>query len=66
MIRPALDVDNAGWLKSSYSNDDGGACVEVAPGHGHIPVRDSKDTSVGHVVVAPAAWSALLSRLRTA
>jgi len=65
MIRPAIDVHNAGWFKSSYSNDDGGACVEVAAGFDRVPVRDSKDPGVGHLVVAPASWSALVSTLRT-
>ncbi|MFI1384050.1 DUF397 domain-containing protein [Embleya sp. NPDC020886] len=65
MIRTAPDVNDAGWFKSSHSNDDNGACVEVAPGCGIVPVRDSKDPSVGHLTVAPASWSALLSTLRT-
>ncbi|WP_016908470.1 DUF397 domain-containing protein [Streptomyces xiaopingdaonensis] len=34
------------WRKSSYSNAEGGACVEVAPGiPGVVPVRDSKVTA---------------------
>jgi len=59
------DLSTATWRKASYSNSDGGACVEVAPGFGSVPVRDSKDPGVGHVVVAPASWSALVSALRT-
>lgn len=31
------------WFKSSYSNDQGGACIEVAASHLAIHVRDSKD-----------------------
>ncbi len=35
------------WVKSSYSNGDGGNCIEWAPTAavttGVVPVRDSKD-----------------------
>lgn len=37
------DLTNARWRKSSYSNGEGGDCVEVADGvPGVIPVHDSK------------------------
>lgn len=37
------DLSTAVWRKSSYSNADGGECVEVADGHpGIVPIRDSK------------------------
>lgn len=61
----ASDLSAAHWLKSTFSNPDGGECVEVAPGLAVVPVRDSKDPSIGYVAVAPASWSALLSALRT-
>ena len=33
-----------GWRKSSYSNGEGAACIEVADGMpGAVPVRDSKN-----------------------
>ncbi len=57
MIRTSRRLP-ATWFKSSYSNADGGACVEVAPGFSVVPVRDSKDPSIGHLVVAPTSWSA--------
>ncbi|MGW9302571.1 DUF397 domain-containing protein [Streptomyces cyaneofuscatus] len=45
------------WVKSSYS-DNGGSCVEWAPGTasatGIVPVRDSKNTA-GPVLAFPAA-----------
>ncbi|MFC9084498.1 DUF397 domain-containing protein, partial [Streptomyces sp. NPDC057062] len=32
-----------GWRKSSYSNDQGGSCLEVLDDHpAGVPVRDSK------------------------
>ncbi|MEU9403127.1 DUF397 domain-containing protein [Streptomyces sp. NPDC048242] len=37
------DLTNARWRKSSYSNGEGGDCVEVADGVPNtVPVRDSK------------------------
>ncbi|WP_424641303.1 DUF397 domain-containing protein [Embleya sp. AB8] len=30
-----------------------------------VPVRDSKDPSVGRLVVGPASWSAMVAMLRT-
>ena len=38
-----VDLNAATWRKSTYSNPDGGQCVEVADGvPGAVPVRDSK------------------------
>ena len=49
------------WRKSSYSNQEGGACVEVAPGFpGLVPVRDSKDPQGGALTFTAAAWSAFI------
>ncbi len=37
------DLTSATWRKSSYSNSDGGQCVEVSDDFpGVVPVRDSK------------------------
>jgi hypothetical protein len=51
------------WRKSSYSNGNGGNCVEVALGHA-VGVRDTKDRDGGNLAVAPAAWTSLLTALR--
>lgn len=46
------------WRKSSYSNGDGGNCVEVADGvTGVVPVRDTKDRRRPAVIVTAAAWA---------
>jgi len=55
----------ARWRKSTHSGNTGD-CLEVASGFAAVPVRDSKDPGVGHLVVASASWSALLGVLRTA
>ncbi|MFF3096933.1 DUF397 domain-containing protein [Streptomyces cyaneofuscatus] len=55
------------WVKSSYS-DNGGTCVEWAPGTatatGLVPVRDSKNVS-GPVLSFPtAAFSSFVAGVR--
>ncbi|MET9931528.1 MULTISPECIES: DUF397 domain-containing protein [unclassified Streptomyces] len=49
------------WFKSSYSGDQGGACVEVAACAHSVHVRDSKDTDLPSFEVSPAAWAAFVS-----
>ncbi|MFJ3026785.1 DUF397 domain-containing protein [Streptomyces tendae] len=52
------DLSDARWRKSTYSNGDGGNCLEVADGvPGVIPVRDSKVTDGPVVVIGSAAWT---------
>lgn len=48
------------WFKSSYSNDSGGACVEVAvvAAETAVRVRDSKDITIPGLNVSEAAWAA--------
>ncbi|MET9181918.1 DUF397 domain-containing protein [Kitasatospora aureofaciens] len=59
------ELSGAQWFKSSYSNN-GGNCVEVAPGFtGVMPVRDSKDPS-GPVLVFPSdAWKSFVAAVRS-
>ncbi|MFF7591367.1 DUF397 domain-containing protein [Kitasatospora purpeofusca] len=57
-----LDLLNASWFKSSYSNN-GGECVEVSasfPGAA-VPVRDSKDPEGPALVFPTDAWSAFVA-----
>ncbi|MER7400493.1 DUF397 domain-containing protein [Streptomyces sp. NPDC000151] len=61
--RPVLDA--AAWRKSSYSNTQGGDCVEVAdnvPG-GVVPVRDSTRPGGPVVVFSDDAWVAFVDAL---
>lgn len=59
-----IPVPGHGWTKSSYSNTDGGGCVEWAASHaatfGQVPIRDSKDTALPGFTVAAPAWSAFV------
>ncbi|MCK7627332.1 DUF397 domain-containing protein [Streptomyces sp. RS10V-4] len=64
----AIDLSTATWHKSSHSNQDGGACVEVAT-HGHdapalVPVRDSKDPRRTPLLFGAAAWDAFIGAVR--
>ncbi|WP_405882241.1 DUF397 domain-containing protein [Streptomyces sp. NBC_01136] len=55
------DLPSAHWRKSSYSNADGGSCVEVADGFpGVVPVRDSKDPGGPVVLVSAGAWMSFI------
>ncbi|MET8676838.1 DUF397 domain-containing protein [Streptomyces sp. NPDC004647] len=55
----------ATWRKSSYSNSDGGACVEVSDDFAAVvPVRDSKNPH-GPVLVFPAdGWSSFVDAVK--
>ncbi|MEV7186253.1 DUF397 domain-containing protein [Kitasatospora sp. NPDC093102] len=48
------------WFKSSYSGNEGGACVEVAETPGVVHVRDSKDKSGPQLAFEPASWEAFV------
>ncbi|MGW9435710.1 DUF397 domain-containing protein [Streptomyces sp. NPDC055607] len=49
------------WIKSSYSSEQGGNCVEVAACAHSVHVRDSKDTDLPSFEVSPVAWAAFVS-----
>ncbi|MEV5796609.1 DUF397 domain-containing protein [Streptomyces collinus] len=55
-----------GWRKSSYSNSEGGSCVEVLDGYpAGVPVRDSKAPQGPALVFSPAGWSAFAVAVKT-
>jgi hypothetical protein len=45
-----------GWRKSTYSDGNGGNCVETASGPGVILVRDTTDRDGVTLSVPAAAW----------
>lgn len=60
-----FDLSNARWRKSSYSNGEGGSCVEVADGvPGVVPVRDSKVPSGDVLVIGADAWAEFIAAIR--
>jgi len=59
------DPNGAGWRKSSYSNQEGGDCVEVMDGvPGIVPVRDSKVPHGHALVFEVGAWGAFIGELK--
>ncbi|MHC3428773.1 DUF397 domain-containing protein [Streptomyces sp. DT18] len=55
------------WFKSSYS-DNGGSCVEVAtnlaPAHGIVPVRDSKNPCGPSLALHTSAFTGFVSGVK--
>lgn len=59
------DLATAVWRKSSYSNGDGGECLEVADGlPGLVPVRDSKVPDGPALVFGAVHWAAFVGAFR--
>ncbi|MFD3931988.1 DUF397 domain-containing protein [Streptomyces sp. NPDC058614] len=55
--------DQLTWFKSSYSDDEGGDCVEVALPTPQVTVhiRDSKNPASPELTVSAPAWTAFIS-----
>lgn len=65
MFIAAKDLSVAAWRKSSYSNGNGGDCVEVADGFtGVVPVRDSKDPHGPALAFSADAWASFVGAVR--
>ncbi|MGI5349753.1 DUF397 domain-containing protein [Streptomyces sp. CA-250714] len=57
---------DAAWFKSSYSNDQGGACIEGARlSAGVMAVRDSKQPDGPAFTFRADAWSAFLTSVKS-
>ncbi|WP_328387332.1 DUF397 domain-containing protein [Streptomyces sp. NBC_00400] len=64
-MRHTTELSAARWRKSSYSNTNGGSCVEVADGFpGLVPVRDSKNPLGPALLIPHAAWSTFVDSLK--
>lgn len=60
-----MDLNRADWRKSSYSGNNGGACVEVARNlPGVVAVRDSKDPHGPALVFTRADWASFMATLK--
>ncbi|MFC4492850.1 DUF397 domain-containing protein [Streptomyces ovatisporus] len=61
----SLELSAATWRKSSYSNPDGGECVEISDDFATVvPVRDSKNPR-GPVLAFPSGgWSSFVSAVK--
>lgn len=59
------ELSGAVWRKASYSNGNGGACVEVADlGGVQRAVRDSKDPAGPVLTFPPGEWTAFTAGVR--
>ncbi|MFJ2953226.1 DUF397 domain-containing protein [Streptomyces sp. NPDC087270] len=59
------DLGTVTWVKSSYSEGNGGACVEFAPNvSGVVPVRDSKDPQGPALAFSADAWASFVGAVR--
>ncbi|GHH40258.1 DUF397 domain-containing protein [Streptomyces candidus] len=55
----------ATWRKSSYSNGEGGECVEIADGFPRaVPVRDSKEPHGPALLVPAGGWTTFITAVR--
>ncbi|MGW3493954.1 DUF397 domain-containing protein [Streptomyces sp. NPDC001020] len=62
---PRPDLSGAVWRKSSYSNQEGGNCVEVADGFpGVVPARDSKVPHGPALAFEAISWAAFVRDLK--
>ncbi|WP_031044612.1 DUF397 domain-containing protein [Streptomyces sp. NRRL F-5650] len=57
----AGDGTDLEWFKSSHSNPDGAACVEVACTPGTFHVRDSKCAQSPQLAFGAQQWAAFVS-----
>jgi hypothetical protein len=53
-----------GWRKSSFSDANGGSCVETAGGNGVILVRDTTDRDGGTLAFTADAWRAFMADVK--
>jgi hypothetical protein len=52
------------WRKSTYSDANGGACVETASSNGTILIRDTTSRDGATLTFAAQAWQDFTRRLR--
>ncbi|MER7928458.1 DUF397 domain-containing protein [Streptomyces sp. NPDC096057] len=57
------------WVKSTYSDGQGGNCIEWAPSyamtHGVVRIRDSKTPSAPGLMFSPEAFAGLVAFARS-
>lgn len=58
------ELNAAIWIKSSYSGENGGNCLEVAPEFTSVvPVRDSKRPDGPFLLLTHTSWAAFVTSL---
>lgn len=62
----SIDLSNITWRKSSYSNSDGGECIEVSNDLPALtPVRDSKNPQGPALLFGTSAWASFVTAVKT-
>ena len=61
-----MDVTAIAWRKSTYSGDNGGACVEVGKLGPVVAVRDSKHPNGPQLAFPLANWQIFTNYLKAA
>jgi hypothetical protein len=59
-----MDVTAVAWRTSSYSGDNGGACVEVGTFGPAVAIRDSNHPGGPQLAFAPATWKTFTNQLK--
>jgi hypothetical protein len=60
-----LDLSRAAWFKSSYSNGQGGSCVEVCTSQpGIVGIRDSKNVPGPQLAVTGQTWARFVQAIK--
>ncbi|MFJ8648307.1 DUF397 domain-containing protein [Streptomyces sp. NPDC093546] len=61
-----IDLSAVAWRRSSYSNSDGGQCVEVSDDFtAVVPVRDSKVPNGPALVFPAGGWSSFVAAVKS-
>jgi hypothetical protein len=53
-----------GWRKSTYSDANGGQCLETAAGNGQVMVRDTADRAGATLSFSADAWHEFTGALK--
>lgn len=65
MSKFQLNPQMVNWRKSSYSGNQYGDCIEIAPGiPGVVPVRDSKNPYGPALVFETGAWASFVAAVK--
>jgi hypothetical protein len=59
-----MDMTSVAWRTSSYSGDNGGACVEVGTTGPAVAVRDSNHPNGTQLAFTAATWQAFTDQLK--
>jgi hypothetical protein len=59
-----MDIGHVRWRKASYSNANGGNCVEVVSAPVAVTVRDSRHPEGPRLAFTPAEWRAFTRRVK--